>query len=450
MDNERIIIEETESICPVCLKRIKAKKVKYGDKVYLEKSCPEHGFYQTIIWNGYPEYESWINHRQSITPINCLTKVDKGCPYDCGICPEHRQHTCCVLLEITNSCNLQCPLCFASAKDFAEPDPSLEEISSWFDMLMRCGGPFNIQLSGGEPSLRDDIPEIIRIGREKGFSFFQLNTNGLRLAHERQYAKLLKEAGLNCVFLQFDALSENPYIALRGRKLLQEKLAAVKNCSNAGLSIVLVPTVVPGINDGEIGAILRFAMENMPHVRGVHFQPVSYFGRYPGRIEERMTIPDLLRQIEQQTYRQMKIEDFKPGTAENPYCSFNAIFLVWEDGTIKSLHKESSCCCSVSSQQNANEAQQAREFVAKQWGNAPNTTGKAKGVAAANSLDDFLERLTQYKLAVSGMAFQDAWNLDLDRLRDCYIHIVSPNKRIVPFCAYNLTDITGKALYRGD
>lgn len=443
------ILGETESVCPVCLSRIPAQKVKYGNQVYLEKRCPEHGNYKTIIWNGPPEYEAWDTMKLPSHSVNCLTTVEKGCPYDCGICPAHRQTTCCVLLEITNRCNLLCPVCFASAKENPAPDPSLEEIGKWYDTLMRCGGPFNIQLSGGEPSLRDDIPNIIRLGREKGFTFFQLNTNGLRLAEESAYARLLQKSGLNCVFLQFDAMGEEPYMALRGRKLLKTKLQAIKNCIDAGLGIVLVPTLVPGLNDKEIGPIIRFAIENMPYIRGVHFQPVSYFGRYGERKNGRLTIPDVLRGIEEQTGGQMKVKDFKPGTAENSYCSFNASFLLQPDGTLKVLPKTQSCCCGAEEQKPAEDSKKAREFVAHQWSSAPEPKCGISRCAEPGSLDEFLERKAQYTLAVSGMVFQDAWNLDLTRLQECYIHVMSPDRRIIPFCAYNLTSIEGNPLYRG-
>jgi len=445
----RIVLGETESLCPICFSRIPAQKVKYGAQVFLEKSCPAHGAYKTLIWNGPPDYEAWGIEKLPSPPVNCITKTDKGCPYDCGICPEHRQSTCCVLLEVTNRCNLFCPVCFAAAqeKDTAPP-PSLEEIGAWYDTLLQCGRPFNIQLSGGEPTLRDDIADIIRLGREKGFTFFQLNTNGLRLAEEPAYVKTLKQAGLDCVFLQFDAMSEEPYISIRGRKLLQTKLQAIENCIEAGLGIVLVPTLVPGVNEKEIGPILRLTIEKLPHIRGVHFQPISYFGRYREPQDKRLTIPDVLRAIEEQTGGLMKVEDFKPGTAENSYCSFNASFLLQPDGRLKALAKTQGCCCGSPAQMPVGAPQRAREYVARQWSCAPEPKYAISRYAEPNSIDEFLERKKQYTLAISGMAFQDAWNLDLTRLKECYIHVVSPDKRMIPFCVYNLTSIEGIPLYR--
>lgn len=185
-----------------------------------------------------------------------------------------------MVLEVTKRCNLHCPVCFASAGESQEKgDPSICEIEKQFDFLMEHGGPFNIQLSGGEPTMRDDLPEIIRMGREKGFTFFQLNTNGIRLAEEEEYARKLKKAGLNTVFLQFDGVSDDVYRTLRGQDMMEVKKKAVRNCSEAELGIALVPVIAPGVNDMQAGDILKFALDHMPFVRGVHFQPISYFGR---------------------------------------------------------------------------------------------------------------------------------------------------------------------------
>jgi len=433
-----------ESVCPVCLKRLSAVKERDGDRVFLCKTCPEHGEFRTLIWNGPPNYDSWRRNRPEVLPAHTHTREDRGCPYDCGICPEHRQNTCCVLLEVTQRCSLGCPVCFASSGITNAPDPSQEEIAGWYDLLMESGGPFNIQLSGGEPTMRDDLPALIRIGKEKGFPFFQLNTNGLRLAAEPSYAIKLKEAGLDCVFLQFDGLQDSTYSALRGRPLLREKLAAIDACAEVGLGVVLVPTVAAGINDGDIGAVLDFAVVRMPEIRGVHFQPMSYFGRYPGELGGRLTIPDMLRKIEEQTSGHMKVSDFSPGSAENPYCSFSAAYLLQPDGSLKSLEKkEEGCCC-------GGDASRSRRYVAKHWSAAP-SSGRCGSLREVEpqSFDDFIDRTRQYKLAVSGMVFQDAWNLDLDRLRQCYIHIVSPDRRVIPFCAYNLTGADGNTIYRG-
>ena len=455
------ILGYTESVCPVCLKKLEARKVQTGNQVFLEKSCPEHGDFRALIWNGAPAYETFDRKRCFVSPVAPAVKADKGCPDDCGLCVQHRQRTCCVLLEVTNRCNLECPVCFASSRAEtdaqtagSENEPDLENIRHRFEAMMSMGGPFNIQLSGGEPTMRNDLADIIRMGKETGFPFFQLNTNGIRSGKDLAYLKELADAGLDCVFLQFDGLREETYRALRGRELLKEKMDALTACERARVGVVLVPVIVPGINDGEVGDILNFALEHMPAVRGVHFQPASQFGRYdPLLSKKHFTLPDLLRAIETQTGGKMKAEHFSPGNAENPYCSFSGNFILRKDGTLQPWRKEKTCGCGTK-----DASRKAREFVARQWA-APSEPcccsdspfHSRSTCCDTSALDDFLERLEHDTLAVSAMGFMDAWTLDLDRLKECYIHVVTGEEpvRLIPFCAYNLTAQDGTCKYRG-
>lgn len=292
------------------------------------------------------------------------------------------------------------------------------------------------------------------MGKEKGFDFFQVNTNGLRLASDEQYVRRLKASGLNCVFLQFDGLDDSVYTKLRGRALLACKLQAIERCAAHAIGVVLVPTLVPGINESQIGELLQFAVRNMPTVRGVHFQPVSYFGRYPSEPLARITIPEILQAIETQTAGQMRATHFRPPGGEHSHCSFHGNFVLMPDGSLKPLQTHTSGCCSQPKKATGG-ADQARQFVARQWSAAtarvaavPEQRAVIDGAGSVASLDEFLARVSEYTLAVSGMAFQDAWTLDLDRLKQCFIHVVSPDNRLIPFCAYNLTDRQGRALYR--
>ena len=437
-----MIIGKTESLCPVCLGRISAKKVVGRDGfVYLEKSCPDHGEFSALIWEDTADsYLSWGSQDTpgKVLPVGAQLP-ERGCPYDCGLCQNHERDGCCVLLELTNRCNLRCPVCFASAGDAAPQDLTLEEIGRQYDLLMQRGGPFNIQLSGGEPTLRDDLPEIVALGREKGFSFFQLNTNGLRLGQEDGYAQHLAQAGVSTVFLQFDGLDDEIYQALRGTALYEKKCRAIAACEKANLPVVLVPTIVPGINDQALGQIIRFGLEHAPHVRGVHMQPVSYFGRWDLHTPPRhLTIPGVLRRIETQTQGKLKAADFGGGGAESPYCSFHASYLHREDGSWKALPRRRNACCCVKSSD-------AREAVSRQWSAHISTEGTDPDTA---SLDAFLAQIVRNTFTVSGMVFQDAYNLDLERLRRCYICEADSQYGMVPFCAYNLTGNAGRALYR--
>lgn len=439
-----------------------------GDAVYLHKNCPDHGEFKTILWRGVESWEQWGSGcRTPAPPPVCASGVDRGCPFDCGLCPDHRQHTCCVVLDVTERCNLACPVCFASAGSAAHADPTVDEILGWCRRLLELGGPFNLHLSGGEPTVRPDLPEIIRRVRSLGFTYLQLNTNGVRLARDAGYAQELKEAGLTCVFLQFDGVTDQVYQAIRGKPLLETKRQAIANCARHELGVVLVPTLVPGINSGQIGDILREAIAHAPAVRAVHFQPVSYFGRHPAAHadENRITFPEVIRLIEQQTHRTFRAEHFYPASGENPYCSFHGKFWLDAEKRISPAPRPqvSSCCGPAAESPGPNLVQlgaaksepsdavrRAQRFVAQHWSYpAPPQTANPAGLITldTSSFDQFLAD-KKISFCISGMAFQDAWNVDLDRLRDCFLHVLSPQQKLVPLCAYNLTSTSGRTLYR--
>lgn len=449
MSEQDVILSSTESVCPHCLRKLSARRVRQGDNVYLIKECPEHGITKTLLWRGSPLYQNWNRPKIPSQPKVCFTEVEKGCPFDCGLCPDHRQHSCTVLLEITQRCNLGCTYCFANAGQSPAEDPDLTTIKGWFEQILLAGGPFNIQLSGGEPTLRDDLPEIISLGRSLGFNFIQLNTNGLRLAEDLNFVKKCKEAGLASIFLQFDGTEEDIYQALRGRPLYSKKLAAIENCKACNIGVVLVPTLVPGVNVHNIGAIIDLGLSYLPTVRGVHFQPVSYFGRYPEppADSDRITIPEVITEIERQSGGKIKMDSFKPPGCENALCSFHGNFLLMTDGELRPWTKHGGCCGTPEKAEEG--AAKARSFVAKYW-SAPQVKTISVGSNEGNFAiwDAFIERTKTHAFSISGMAFQDVWNLDLERLRDCCIHVMSPDNKLIPFCAYNLTDCKGQPLYR--
>jgi len=265
---EETAIRNTFSVCPACLKRIPASLVKRNAEIRLKKHCARHGNFSAVVWRGEPERSAWTG------PLPELDGTENaGCPQNCGPCPEHRQSTCCVLLEVSRRCNLSCTYCFASAGEKAE-DPPLWKVCKWIASIAESGKTF-LQLSGGEPTLRDDLPEIVRFARQAGCEYVQLNSNGLRLTEDPAFLDALAEAGLSFVFLQFDGTNDAIYCRLRGQPLLAKKMASIDACGQRHIGVTLVPTLVPGINVEDIGNILRFAIQRSPVVRGVHFQPVS-------------------------------------------------------------------------------------------------------------------------------------------------------------------------------
>ncbi len=436
----------TESLCPNCLARIPAERRMEADEVVLVKHCPDHGEFRTLTWRGEPSISGWSRPKTPFRAELYHAEEKQGCPFDCGICPGHRQQSCTVLLEVTDRCNLACPFCFAAAGKKDKPDPTLEVIGEQYRTALHKSGPHNIvQLSGGEPTLRDDLPAIIALGRELGFPFIQLNSNGLRLAAESGYAGELRRAGLFSVFLQFDGTEERIYRAIRGRSLIKEKLRAIEQCAANGLGVVLVPTLVRGINTENVGAILKLALELAPAVRGVHFQPASYFGRHPETPAggDRFTLPELMRSIEEQTGGLMKREHFRPPGCEHPLCSFHGNFLRLPGGGLQALTNHLSECCRGDEPENKGTGR-AVSFVAKQWA-APESSSCC---SETNSLDAFLENHRTNTFAISAMAFQDVWSLDLERVQECCIHVASPDGRMIPFCLYNLTSAEGIPLYR--
>jgi len=479
----RRLLSLTESLCPSCLKKIPAIRVKDGADVYLEKRCDLHGVFNTVIWRGNPAFERWVRPKLPAHPPLCYAETAKGCPFDCGLCDAHRQITCTALLEVTWRCNLACPYCFAAAGNAPKPDPSLDVIKFWFDRVKAAAPYCNIQLSGGEPTVRNDLPQIIEMGRRSGFAFIQLNTNGLRLAREEGYAHRLRDAGLSSVFLQFDGVSDDVYLSLRGRGLVEEKYLAIRHCADACLGVVLVPMIVPGVNVKELGAILDFGIRASPAVRGIHIQPVSYFGRRPVIPQDcdRITLPEILVALESQSGGRVLASDFRPPGCENALCSFHGRFFITEGGRLKPV--VTLPAVSTVSQPEAADtgARRAVAAVARQWGAGPESGGRGQGSEGGDQkvsgidrqqdktttlcgcgnkspgsdangpmdLDSFLEFARNRSFSISAMAFQDVWNLDLERLRDCCIHVVAEDGRLIPFCAYNITDIGNQPLYRG-
>lgn len=445
------IIGITDSVCPVCLKRIPAKRVKEGNDIYLQKFCGEHGSFKTIIWRGEPDYTSWYQVKKADYPDVCLTQVDKGCPFDCGICPDHRRRSCCVLLEVTQRCNLQCPVCFANAGIGGQKDPSLGELQDQLHTLWESAGNCNIQLSGGEPTMREDLPEIVAAARDIGYTFFQLNTNGIRLGEDQNYVKKLKEVGLSTVFLQFDGIKDEIYKLIRGRNLFQIKTRAIENCARCNIGVILVPTLIPGINTGSVGEIIRYALQGLPAIRGVHFQPMSYFGRYPALPSDwdRITLPEVMAAIETQTEGLMKMSDFVPAGCENNLCSFHGDFLFNDDGSIISLNQNKKTCCKSEKDVGDYSVLKSQSFIRKRWVMQEKSPKCCDNSGfECEGLDKLLDQLQNHRISISCMAFQDAENLDLERLKDCYVHVLSKGK-VIPFCAYNLTNRAGDSLYRG-
>ncbi len=447
-------LAKTQSLCPVCLKRVEAQYVQRDGRVYMEKACPQHGAFCTLVWEEGPDFVNWDSGNTQSPPLAAPVPIKNGCPHDCGPCQSHRQAACCVLLEITKRCNQRCPYCFASAETESPTDDwSLAEAEEVLDFLKtQCKqNPFNIQLSGGEPTLHPQLPAMIGLCRQKGFGYVQINTNGRRLAEEEGYAKTLRRAGLHTVFLQFDGTRDDIYRALRGQALLATKEKAIKNSLAAGLGVVLVVTVVPGVNEENLGEILAYATKYLPRVRGVHLQPVSYFGRFPAPPgdAERITLPGLMGRLAAQTGGAVGQNTLVPLESGHGRCSFHGNFLAL-GGKLQALSQKQP----PGSDHNI---EKARAYLARKWGLAKaeahreSVAGSARESAPpaydAEEWSGFLKTLKKRSLSVTAMAFQDVWNVDLQRLQRCRLQVATRQKRLIPFCAWQLTSQTGRRLY---
>ncbi len=209
------------------------------------------------------------------------SRAPADCPFDCGICSNHEQATCTAILEVAYACNLNCPICFNSTPRDSAGGPDMDQIEVMLKTIRDERGICPLQISGGEPTLREDLPKIVSLARRIGFDHIQINTNGIRLALDATYGQALKDAGITDIFLQFDGITDEAYSRIRGAKLLPIKLRAVERCAQLKVGLILVPTLVRGVNDSQIGAIIQFAKKWIPAVKGVHFQPMAYLGRYP-------------------------------------------------------------------------------------------------------------------------------------------------------------------------
>jgi uncharacterized radical SAM superfamily Fe-S cluster-containing enzyme len=339
-------------------------------------------------------------------------------------------------------------VCFASADKDKQYDPDIEVIRGMYQATMDGVGACTIQLSGGEPTVRDDLPQIVALGQEIGFSHIMVNTNGLRIAQQPDYLKRLKEAGAGAIYLQFDGVTDDVYRYTRGRNLFDIKRRAIDNCAREQIGVILVPTLVPGVNDHQLGDIVRFAKEWIPTVKGIHFQPVSYLGRYPHPPgdEDRITIPDVIRALESQTDGELKWSDFLPRHAQDSHCAFSSFFILTPEGRLQAMSNLArgrvtgwgSCLDGSCTELPPEES--SRRFMNRHW-----RLGESRCQSCGDN--DFYYRVLNYYLTITCMPFQDVWSLDMDRLRGCCGHVVTTDRRIIPFCAYYLTNSSGDRLY---
>lgn len=416
---------KTYSFCPECLREVVADIINCGDHIVMEKECPEHGVVRTTIWEDTADsYFSWMKNggmeTESLPQTAEELKSYSG--YHCQINPVNRARPTTAALMVTDRCNLNCPVCFTRSVDGPDSEPSFGELCGLLDRYReREGEGAPLEFCGGEPTVRNDLPALAEYARSIGFDYIQLNTNGIRLAEEPAYGKVLKDSGITTVYLGFDGMTDRIYRSKYGTEMLERKQRAVINASDADLSIVLVPCIMPGVNEEQLGDIIEYAKMHIPSVKGVYFQPISYFGKYPPKERKHITIPRVLRLLEAQSKGALSTDFFLPGSCEHALCSFQGIFLRSAEGKLTPV-------TSIGVKERSGDAyKRVRNNTKYLWG--------------ASNRNYF---------SIGGMTFQDVWNYDSQRTGACTIQIIGRDGRLVPLCAKYLTSCTGRRISAAD
>ncbi len=488
MINEQFLIEHPvqqvplglpkviNSLCPDCKKVIKARILEEEGKIVMRKKCKEHGECFDIIYNHaelYKKIERWtFEDAPGLT--NPKIKNATRCPQQCGLCNMHISRACLTNIDLTNRCNLRCPICFANAnvKGYVY-ELTLDQVKEMLLEIKRQNYPLGthvVQFSGGEPTIHPKFIECVKAARNLGFDHIQIASNGITIADSLEFAKECKKAGLYTVYMQFDGIGDSAYKSTRGVPLWETKKKAIENCRKAGLKVVLVPTLVKTINDAQVGKILQFAIDNSDVVSGISYQPVAFTGRISEkrRLKLRYTLSDLAFDIESQTGYAKAMEDWYPLSITSPYSKLMS--KIWGELTIN-ISCHSNCGIGTYLLINSKTKQvipitrvlnveslftNLNEFIKSNKVNfspylkfmfiymAKKSIKKSK--ENINSLDIYkiLFNVIQKKQAtdwrimfVAGMHFQDKFNYNIDRVKRCVIHYSAPNGLIYPFCSYN-------------
>jgi uncharacterized radical SAM superfamily Fe-S cluster-containing enzyme len=477
------IPRQTESMCPECRKIIPATLFESEGALKMKKKCEEHGEFEDVIWSDielYRKAESFSFDGVGIE--NPAIEGATNCPFECGLCNLHYTHSCLGMVDLTNRCNLRCPICFANANDAGYVfEPTYEQIYEILKMLReeRPVPTHAVQFSGGEPTVHPDFFRILEAARDLGFAQIQIATNGLKLAQEPGFAEKAGKAGLHTIYLQFDGLKEENYIEARGRPLLEIKKKVVEEVRKLrpwGPSIVLVPTIATGINDDQVGEILKFGLENRDVIRGVNFQPISLAGRIT--VEERrklrFTLSDLAMKAEEQV-GWLKKEDWYPvpfvvplskffsllhddpklSFTTHPACGLATYLYVPEKGDPVPITRFVDVEGLMQDLWNLSEKMErsrrtlfpkikAAKILRKHFKKdvAPDKMSSLGFAKAFSKMMDTGDKSGVSDFAwkwffVGAMHFQDLYNYDVQRVMRCAIHYATPDGRIIPFCAYN-------------
>lgn len=466
-------IGTTQSLCPECLAVVPTKIITRGQRVYFRKRCPTHGLREDFICSDRRWYDRYDYALPAKQPKRTFVEPKLGCPMDCGLCSEHEQHTCIGVLEITDNCNLSCPMCYADSRPGLK-HKTVEQVKRAIDALVRAEGRADVlQLSGGEPTTHPQLEEILAYAISQPIDYVMLNTNGIRLATDQKLVDLLASHRDRVeVYLQMDGTNDDVFVALRGEPLLDVKMKALERVGKAGLNATLVATMQAGVNEGELGPLLRLAGER-PWVSGLSLQPATYSGRHvlPEELERRVTTPDCIRWLCEQSKGAYCEEDFFPLPCAHPNCHVLSLAFRHE-GALVPLTRFIDAKVNLDLLANGlsftrDEGKRLiQQYLSRQnccgpTGCGPIACKTESPESALPLLPDILEKNdvdstkndpgeTFFSQALAKQiggkqlfrititSFLDAYNFDIRRLMKCCTHHVLPSGHIIPFCAYNV------------
>jgi uncharacterized radical SAM superfamily Fe-S cluster-containing enzyme len=450
VERDYLFVESAVSLCDECLERVDAKIIIKEGKVFLSKFCKKHGYKEELLEEDAKYYMKRHEYDKPGNKIISETKVKKGCPFDCGLCPSHEQHSCNALIEVTSKCDLQCPMCYANSGNGKHLD--LKKIEKMMDFFQeRENNEAEIlQISGGEPTTHPEILEIIKKAKEKNFRYVMLNTNGLRIARDEEFVRQLAKFKVRFeIYLQFDGFKEDTYKVLRGNEnLLDIKMKAIRNLQKYGMPITLVATIEKGVNDDEIGKIINFAM-NEPCIRGVNFQPIAFFGRISPKkdVRNRITLTGIINKIKEQTGF---IED---GDIVPLPCDVDRVAVSYfykKNGRFIPLTRHFKVQNYLSLIDNTFAFDAEKILQDKRFGikNIKICKCFSSMIGSLGSLipDDYfsmsdneqIEYWNNNMFRISITSFLDKYNFDLKSAKKECVHFIIPELKRIPFSTYNL------------
>ena len=461
----------TQSLCPECLALVPAKILDRGGRVYFRKTCPTHGVREDFVCSDRKWYDQMEFALPAKSPAKFGVEPDKGCPFDCGLCTEHEQHTCVGVLEITSSCNLTCPMCYAGSSPGGK-HLSLADCKRQIDRLVEVEGRAEVcQLSGGEPTIHPQLEQIVEYALSREIDYVMINTNGIRFAKDSALVELIaRHKDRMEIYFQFDGLNDKVYRSLRGEPLLEIKLAALDALQRAGIQVTLVSTLQGGVNDDQMGPLVEFGLSRS-NISGISFQPATYSGRHvlPEELERRITYPDVIAGVARQTNGRFAETDFLPLPCAHPNC--HQIAIAYRQGKtaipvtrfidaranldllangisftrkksrdliMQYLGRQACCAGGCGEVQETGDRDQASELPLL----SPSLPFSVS--PSSSPADEFFAKVLAQELGSENIfrititSFLDAYNFDVRRLMKCCTHHVLPSGHVIPFCAYNV------------